>query len=146
MQPTLNPNTDGKRKREWVLVNKLRVRNYQLNRGDVVMLKSPQDPTRYLVKRIVGLPGDWLQIEGNKLIEIEKGHCWVEGDNYKNSIDSYRFGQIPLGLVEGTIQYIIFPFRRIGRIAPFSSPITRIVFKEGETRHFYVCFKHFEAV
>ena len=39
MQPTLNPNTDGKRKREWVLVNKLRVRNYQLNRGDVVMLK-----------------------------------------------------------------------------------------------------------
>ena len=27
-------------------------------------------------------------------IEIEKGHCWVEGDNYKNSIDSYRFGQV----------------------------------------------------
>lgn len=39
MQPTLNPNTDGKKKREWVLVNKLSVRNYKLNRGDVVMFK-----------------------------------------------------------------------------------------------------------
>ena len=78
MQPTLNPDNQKWRCRDWVLVNKLGLRKYQFNRGDVVMLRyclsarlncrSPQDPTRFLVKRIVGLPGDWIQLKGNKLV------------------------------------------------------------------------------
>ena len=83
MQPTFNPSVHKKHCRDWVLVSKLGLSKYQLNRGDVVMLKyfyyyfekltsltlrSPQDPTRYLVKRIVGLPGDWIQLKGNKLV------------------------------------------------------------------------------
>ena len=53
-----------------------------------------------------------MQLKGNKLasavipphrlFEVEKGHCWIEGDNANNSIDSYRFGQVAgVWLVDG---------------------------------------------
>ena len=139
MQPTLNPMVDGKPRHEWVFVNKLGVKRYEFRRGDVVILKSPIEPKRYLVKRIVGLPGDWIQLQGNKLVEIEKGHCWIEGDNTKHSIDSNRYGQVPLGLIEGTVKCVIFPFSCIRSIPSFTSPITRIIYKKEEI-HDCLCF------
>lgn len=39
MQPTLNPNTEGRKKREWVIVSKVGASKYKYNRGDVVMLR-----------------------------------------------------------------------------------------------------------
>ncbi len=78
MQPTLNPMVNGKPRHEWVWVSKIGSRRFRYNRGDVVMLKwvirrsirrrSPNNPTRYLVKRIVAVPGDWVQLKGNKLV------------------------------------------------------------------------------
>ncbi|CBK21380.2 Imp1-Imp2 [Blastocystis hominis] len=138
MQPTINPVVEGKNLHEWVLVSKLGAKKYAYNRGDVVMLKSPTDPKRYLVKRIIALPGDWVQLHGNKLIEIEKGHCWVEGDNTKNSIDSNRFGQVPLGLIEGTVKCVIFPFTRMRYLAPHTSPITRVMYKSEDIHDYFV--------
>lgn len=82
MQPTINPTVEGKNLHEWVLVSKLGAKRYEYSRGDVVMLKyrhfaifsssrrSPTDPKRYLVKRIIALPGDWVQLQGNKLVNV----------------------------------------------------------------------------
>ena len=43
----------------------------EVERGDVVVFHFPEDPKRYLVKRVVGLPGDHLR--------IEDGHVQVNG-------------------------------------------------------------------
>ena len=42
-----------------------------VERGDVVVFHFPQDPKRFLVKRVVGVPGDRLR--------IQNGHVWVNG-------------------------------------------------------------------
>jgi len=39
----------------------------QVERGDVVVFHYPEDPTRYLVKRVVGIPGDHLRIADGKV-------------------------------------------------------------------------------
>jgi signal peptidase I len=39
----------------------------QVQRGDVVVFHYPEDPKRYLVKRVVGLPGDRLHIEDGRV-------------------------------------------------------------------------------
>ena len=76
-------------------------------------------------------------------IEVEKGHCWVEGDNWKNSIDSYSFGQVllycciliiqvPLALLEGTVTYVIFPFRCARSLPKQESTISRVIIKEKD--------------
>jgi len=39
----------------------------QVRRGDVVVFHYPEDPRRYLVKRVVGLPGDRLHIEDGRV-------------------------------------------------------------------------------
>lgn len=36
-------------------------------RGDIVVFHFPQDPQRYLVKRVVGIPGDRLRIEDGRV-------------------------------------------------------------------------------
>lgn len=82
--------------------------------GDVVILISPRDPTKTLIKRITAMPGDAIYLnETGETKIIEEGHCWVEGDNQQSSFDSNTFGQVPLGLIEGRVCYIVWPLRRI---------------------------------
>jgi len=61
MQPRL---FDGER----ILVNKLAAALGGLRRGDIVVFTSPADRRRYLVKRIVGLPGERLEIRGGAVL------------------------------------------------------------------------------
>ncbi len=48
-------------------------------RGDIVVLVPPQETDRYLVKRIVGLPGDRLEIRGD-------GQVIIYNTEYPNGI------------------------------------------------------------
>jgi len=42
-------------------------------------------------------------------ITIPHGHCFVMGDNRSNSVDSRRFGAIPLGDIKGRLDFIYWP-------------------------------------
>lgn len=101
-----------------VLVNKWSVRDRRdLRVGDVVILRSPNNPTKIMIKRITAMPGDAIYIvETGETKVIDEGHCWVEGDNQESSYDSNNFGQVPLGLIEAKVRYIVWPIRRIGAI------------------------------
>lgn len=101
-----------------VLLNKWVARDRRkLRIGDVVIFKSPRNPSKTLIKRITAMPGDTIHInETGEIKIIEEGHCWVEGDNQHSSYDSNNFGQVPLGLIEGQVCFIIWPMDRIRRI------------------------------
>lgn len=49
------------------------------------------------MKRLIALPGDWIQVpESSEILRIPEGHCWVEGDNAACSWDSRSFGPVSL--------------------------------------------------
>ncbi len=64
MHPTLSPG-------ERVLFDRLAYRRGPPRRGDVVLASHPARPRLRIVKRVVGLPGDRVAVEGER--------CWVNG-------------------------------------------------------------------
>jgi signal peptidase I len=134
MAPTL---TDGDR----MLVNKSALRRGALprspERGAVVAFRSPEDPSLTWVKRVVGLPGDTVQIHGGQVqvnqraiapapAELETGSItvpphsmYVLGDDLLRSRDSRHFGTVALADLRGVVDYVFLPdvdWGRFGRL------------------------------
>lgn len=132
MQPTLEQS-------ERLFVNKAAYLFGEPKRGDVVILRNPGNRReQYLVKRIVGVPGDVLEIRQNLLyvngelydrpytadapvpggdegpIDIPPGYFYVLGDNRFNSLDSRYFGLVPGRLIEGRADFILWPLSKVG--------------------------------
>jgi mitochondrial inner membrane protease subunit 2 len=92
-----------------------------LSRGDVVLFRKPFNPEGLTVKRVIGLPGDRIERDprlvahGDKngrrygfaavpaKLSVPAGHVFVEGDNWRNSLDSNDFGTIPINLITGRV-------------------------------------------
>nr|BAK04384.1 predicted protein [Hordeum vulgare subsp. vulgare] len=90
MRPTFEGSTDG---REYALVKRSPL--YDYCRGEVVVFVSPVDHRSPAIKRLIGLPGDWISVRDKEEIrKIPEGHCWVEGDNGSASWDSRSYGLV----------------------------------------------------
>eukprot|EP01060_Flectonema_neradi_P004143 TRINITY_DN1271_c3_g1_i1.p1 TRINITY_DN1271_c3_g1~~TRINITY_DN1271_c3_g1_i1.p1 ORF type:complete len:251 (+),score=51.98 TRINITY_DN1271_c3_g1_i1:37-753(+) len=98
MQPTL----DGER----LLVAKRN--NFDLEKGSIYTFRHPNEPSKIIVKRVVGGEGDHFWGQG-KAITVPTGHIWIEGDNEHMSEDSRHYGPIPSGLVIGKAHGVIWP-------------------------------------
>ncbi|MUT65571.1 signal peptidase I [Paenibacillus sp. NEAU-GSW1] len=131
MEPTLH-------EKEWLFINKLVYLFEQPKFGDIVILEDPMSPAgeqELLVKRIIGVPGDRLEIYNKQLyrngdlveetyvdsviedldfmpIQLEKGGYFVMGDNRhaRASKDSRIFGTIQKSMIRGRAEFIIWPF------------------------------------
>jgi len=110
MQPTLQSN-------QYLLVNKVAYMVGEPERGDIVVFRLPQDPKRDLIKRIVALPGEEVEVRGGivyidgKPLEepyikdkplyffskkkVPEGEFFVLGDNRNNSFDSHVWDFLP---------------------------------------------------
>ncbi|CAF2102545.1 unnamed protein product [Brassica rapa] len=108
---------------DYVLVEKFCLQDYKFVRGDVVVFSSPTHFKDKYIKRIVGLPGEWIS-SSRDVIRVPEGHCWVEGDNKASSLDSRTFGPIPLGLIRGRVTSVVWPPQRFLAFRPrFSSGV-----------------------
>ncbi|XP_008849509.1 mitochondrial inner membrane protease subunit 1 isoform X2 [Nannospalax galili] len=81
---------------------------YGIQRGDIVIAKSPSDPKSNICKRVIGLEGDKILTTSpsdffKSHSYVPRGHVWLEGDNLQNSTDSRYYGPIPYGLIRGRI-------------------------------------------
>ncbi|KAJ1270070.1 hypothetical protein BS78_06G026500 [Paspalum vaginatum] len=99
------------------LVSKRCLSRFDVSRGDVVLFRSPVNHRELVVKRLIALPGDWIQIpEKEEIRQIPQGHCWLEGDNAAVSLDSRLYGPVPLGLLQGRVTHVVWPPNRISRV------------------------------
>jgi mitochondrial inner membrane protease subunit 2 len=126
MQPTFNPDspdTEGGTS-DFVYLDRIPLRNYCVQRGDVVSLISPKNRSEVLIKRVVGLEGDLVVTKRYKkpLVRVPKGHCWVEGDNANRSMDSNEFGPLSLGLVTAKATFILWPLSRFKHLQTTDRP------------------------
>ncbi|PPQ67808.1 hypothetical protein CVT26_007055 [Gymnopilus dilepis] len=118
MQPTLNPDSSGWK--DVALFSKFAVHtNQDYGRDDIVTLRSPEDPGRVLIKRIIAMEGDIVQTlppYPDKEVRIPEGYVWVEGDEHFLSADSNRFGPVPRALIQSKLVMLLWPPERFGPI------------------------------
>ena len=129
-----------------VLVEKLRVRLHRpLPLGSVVVFHPPAllqeagyDPSSALIKRVVGLPGDRIEVRDGRLwrngqavtsdwnaepidysleaLTVPPGQLLVLGDNRNASLDSHLWGPLGDEQLIGTAVWRYWPLGRFGPI------------------------------
>ncbi|KAL3849368.1 hypothetical protein ACJIZ3_011250 [Penstemon smallii] len=119
MLPTLNFTGDV------VLVEKLSTLLGRVGSGDVVLVKSPENPKKTITKRIIGVEGDTVSFlvdpantDRFHSIVVPKGHVWIQGDNIYASHDSRQLGPIPYGLILGRVFCRVWPPEDFGPLRP----------------------------
>ncbi|KAI5839324.1 mitochondrial inner membrane peptidase complex catalytic subunit 2 [Morchella snyderi] len=91
-----------------------------LRRGQVVLYRSPMDPEKVVVKRVVGLEGDVIRTRKpcpERVVTVPEGQVWVEGDEAFHSVDSNNYGPISSALITARVTHVLFPLSRAGRLA-----------------------------
>lgn len=92
--------TPGYKPGERLLISPILLRFSPPKEGDVVVIQHPRDPTKQVLKRLIGIPGD-------RIDEIELGSedYYVLGDNKRKSEDSRHFGTIKKDQVLGKVWF-----------------------------------------
>ncbi|KAI1284327.1 LexA/Signal peptidase [Xylaria sp. FL0933] len=113
---------------EWFVTDKRYRRGRGVRVGDCVVYSIPVDPGEEGLKRVMGMPGDYVLLNSppspaavgggiggvgvdragrgvgsENMIQVPKGHCYIVGDNLPWSRDSRDFGPIPLALIKGKV-------------------------------------------
>jgi signal peptidase I len=125
---------DGER----IIVNKFIYRFHPIGRSDVVVFWYPKDPSVSFIKRVVGLPGDKVEIRSGVLYvndqplredylaprfrdtdthpptTVRKGYYFVLGDHRNSSNDSRSWGEVPEKYIYGRAVFRFWPFGKLG--------------------------------
>ncbi len=134
MEPTLMPG-------EFILVNKLSGRLNDISRGDIIVFHFPGDIKEDYIKRVIGLPGDTIEVRGNMVYVngspirepyiaaepayngtwvVPSENLFVLGDNRNQSSDSHSWGFVPWANIVGKAMVIYWP---LDQFKTLSQPI-----------------------
>jgi len=128
-----------------LVVNKTMYGAKEPERNDIVVFRYPEDRSKDFIKRIIGTPGDRIQIQGRQIfingqlyddkygyydekagnpnrsfgpVVVPKDHYFVLGDNRDHSLDSRFFGFVASSDLKGKALYIYWAKDR-GRIGKY---------------------------
>ena len=126
---------------DYLIVDEISYRFSQPQRGDVIVLKYPLDQTQRFIKRIIGLPGEGVEVKEGKInifkdgqiltlgekkylpdlkatdgdvkVALKDNEYFVLGDNRPYSYDSRRWGVLPKEDIIGRALIRLFPISSI---------------------------------
>ncbi|TSC84430.1 MAG: signal peptidase I [Parcubacteria group bacterium Gr01-1014_17] len=108
---------------DYLIVDELTYRFRAPLHGDVVVFRSPVEPSKYLIKRIIGTPGETIRFAppnglfGNSGfssdVTLKDGEYFVEGDNRAESFDSRYWGVLPRANIKGRAFVRLWPLTKI---------------------------------
>ncbi len=134
---------------DYLLVDELTYRFRAPERGEVMVFKYPKDESTYFIKRVIGLPGEKIQVNDGRvtvfndqnkeglvlgesylprgvvtnsngeLISLSKDEYFVLGDNRSASFDSRSWGVLKTGEIIGLARFRLWP---VGNIRAFAAP------------------------
>ena len=123
---------------ERIFINKFVYRFEPTRRGDIVVFRCPVDQSKSYIKRVVALPGEWVNIEDGRVqvngkplaepylssvyldhqshppMQVEADHYYVLGDQREFSNDSRVWGSVERRLVYGKAVFVYWPFSQMG--------------------------------
>lgn len=125
---------------DYLIVDEIGYRLHEPARGEVVIFKYPNDPSKFFIKRIIGLPGETLQsVNGTVIVKDTAGNehtlnesylrefpkdtfsitltneeYFVLGDNRAASLDSRIWGALPRHFIVGRAWARLFPLSELG--------------------------------
>jgi signal peptidase I len=136
MYPSLH---DG----DLLIASRVDYRVHPIERGDIVIMKDPEDPNRDFIKRVVGLPGDRIRIHDHQVLVngdalrepyirapwlqgsdwpgpgagdsliVPGGSYFVLGDNRDHSSDSRAFRWVSQDEIDGKAVVRFWPMGRL---------------------------------
>lgn len=141
MEPNFNSS-------ELVVVNKTAYLFHAPQRGDVIVFHYPVDPTQDFIKRVIGLPGDTIQVNYNQVWvngvllnepyisapanmvaqkwTVPANDYFVMGDNRPRSDDSRMWGFVPKDNIVGKAVIVYWPISKWQSINTYPSTYTQI--------------------
>jgi signal peptidase I len=125
---------------DYLIVDEITYKINEPERGEVVVFKYPLDPSRFFIKRIVGLPNETIEIKNgavfiknknnpdgfqleeeyilnksykNTVYSLSDGQYFVMGDNRSNSSDSRTWGSLDKNFIIGRAFIRLLPLNQI---------------------------------
>lgn len=125
---------------QYLIVDQLSYKFHEPARGDVIIFKYPNNPSTFFIKRIIGLPGETLELNGNTTTitqtdgttitldepyvqmpresvltkTLAQDEYFVMGDNRLASLDSRVWGPLKRDHIIGRAYLRLLPFNMLG--------------------------------
>jgi signal peptidase I len=129
---------------DYLIIDEISYQFRSPQRGEVIVFKYPNDPSQKYIKRIVGLPGETLEIvsggvyvyqngvpskineiayldanlqtQGSLKITLDRSEYFVLGDNRPVSADSRSWGVLPEKYLIGRVAFRAWPFNILAKV------------------------------
>jgi signal peptidase I len=125
---------------ERIFVNKFVYRLEPIERGDIVVFRYPRDPSKSYIKRVIGMAGDRIRIDGGQVyvneqaldedyvppaytdarsypeMTVPTNSFFVLGDHRSMSNDSRDFGSVNQSFIYGKAVFGYWPMDKLGRV------------------------------